>query len=185
MEYTWVETHEKGKYPNIRLLFLPRLCNHCDNPPCTKVCPVIATWKREDGVVMQDINKCIGCRYCIAACPYQVRSFVWGEPSGSWPEPWMGEATAKHGFVVKCHGCYHRVDKGLKPACVEVCVGGARIFGDLEDPNSDVRKLIDSVSTAGLKSHLGTKPKVLYVELDERAAELGQKSAGTIVVHGG
>jgi tetrathionate reductase subunit B len=183
IEYTWVETHEKGKYPNIKLLFLPRLCNHCDKPPCVQVCPVKATWKREDGVVMQDINKCIGCRYCMAACPYGVRSFTWEEPSGAWFEPWMEKATAKHGFVVKCHGCYHRVEKGLKPACVEACVGGARIFGDFKDPNSEVRKLIDSLSTTRLKAYLGTEPMVFYIGLDEKVAELGRKAPGAIIVH--
>jgi len=183
IQYTWVETHEEGKYPNTKLTFLPRLCNHCDNPPCTPVCPVNATYKREDGIVMQDVNRCIGCRYCMAACPYDVRSFLWKEPSGAWPQAWNGKAEAKHGFVVKCHGCFHRIEKGLKPACVDACVGGARIFGDLQDPNSEVRKIVDTISTQKLKAYLGTKPMVFYVGLSDKIAERGKKAAGTIIVH--
>jgi tetrathionate reductase subunit B len=95
----------------------------------------------------------------------------------------MEESIAKHGFVVKCHGCYHRVEKGLKPACVEACVGGARMFGDLEDPSSNVRKLIDSLPAMRLKAHLGTEPMVFYIGLDEKAAELGRKAPGAVIVH--
>jgi len=183
IQYTWVETHEEGKYPHTKLTFLPRLCNHCDNPPCTPVCPVNATYKREDGIVMQDVNRCIGCRYCMAACPYEVRSFLWKEPNGAWPQAWNGKAEAKQGFVVKCHGCFHRIEKGLKPACVETCVGGARIFGDLQDPNSEVRKIIDTISTQRLKAYLGTKPMVFYLGLSDKIAERGKKAADTIIVH--
>ena len=184
IQYTWVETHEEGKYPNMKLTFLPRLCNHCDNPPCTQVCPVNATYKREqDGIVMQDVNRCIGCRYCMAACPYEVRSFLWEEPKGAWPQAWNGKADAKHGFVVKCHGCFHRIEKGLKPACVDACVGGARIFGDIQDPNSAVRKVVDAIPTSGLKAYLGAKPMVFYVGLSDKIAERGKKAANTIVVH--
>src|SRR3990172_4246370 len=188
IQYTWVETHEEGKYPNTKLTFLPRICNHCDNPPCVPVCPVNATFKREqDGIVMQDVNRCIGCRYCIAACPYEVRSFLWNEPSGAWPETWRivggGKAQAKQGFVVKCHGCFHRIEQGLKPACVEACVGGARIFGDLQDPNSEVNKIIDTVPTQRLKSYLGTKPMTFYVGLSDTLAERGKKAPDSIFVH--
>lgn len=184
IQYTWVETHEEGKYPKTKLTFLPKLCNHCDEPPCVKVCPVVATYKRDqDGIVMQDVNKCIGCRYCMAACPYGVRSFLWEEPTGARPEIWNGKANAKLGFVVKCHGCFHRVEKGLKPACAEACVGGARIWGDLQDPNSDVRKVLDSTHTQALKDYLGTEPKVSYVGLSDKIAERGKKSPGTIIVH--
>jgi len=183
IEYTWVETHEQGKYPNTRLTFLPRLCNHCHHPPCVQVCPVFATYKREDGVVMQDVNKCIGCRYCMGACPYGVRSFIWQEPRGAWPEMWKGKAEATQGFVVKCHGCYHRIEKGLKPACAEACVGGARIWGDLRDPNSEVRKIVDTLPTQTLKSYLGARPMVFYIGLSDKIAERGKKSAGTIILH--
>lgn len=183
IQFTWVEVHERGNYPNIQLLHLPRLCNHCEEPACVPVCPVKARYKREDGIVMQDVNRCIGCRYCIAACPYQVASFVWEEPSGAWPEVWRGLATAKHGFTVKCHGCYHRVERGLKPACVSSCIGGARIFGDLDDKNSEVRKILDSNPTTTLKGHLGTKPKVFYVSLDEETAKYGKKEASIIILH--
>jgi len=183
MQYTWVETHEQGKYPNIQLNFLPRLCNHCDKPPCVDACPVTATYKREDGIVMQDVNRCIGCRYCMAACPYEVRSFVWGKVAGAWPETWRGVAKSEQGFVVKCHGCFHRIDNGLKPACVEVCVGGARIFGDLADHQSAVRKLFDSVSTRGFREYLGTFPKVYYIGLPRIIEERGSKAPGVVIVH--
>ena len=183
IQYTWVEAHEEGKYPNIKLTFLPRLCNHCDNPPCTPVCPVGATYKREDGIVMQDVNRCIGCRYCMAACPYEVRSFLWKEPTGAWPQAWKGVAEAKHGFVVKCHGCFHRIEKGLKPACVDACVGGARIFGDWDDPGSEVRRIVNTIPTQRLKAYLGTRPMVFYVGLSDKIAERGEKTAGTILVH--
>jgi len=183
IHYTWVETHEEGKYPNMKLTFLPRLCNHCDNPPCVQVCPVGATYKRGDGIVMQDVNRCIGCRYCMVACPYGVRSFLWEEPSGAWPQAWRGVAEAKHGFVVKCHGCFHRIEKGLKPACVDACVGGARVFGDLQDPNSEVRRIVDTIPTQRLKAYLGTKPMVFYVGLSDTIAERGKKAADTIIVH--
>ena len=119
----------------------------------------------------------------MAACPYEVRSFLWEEPKGAWPQAWNGKADAKHGFVVKCHGCFHRIEKGLKPACVDACVGGARIFGDMQDPNSAVRKVVDAIPTSGLKAYLGAKPMVFYVGLSDKIAERGKKAANTIVVH--
>ena len=129
---------------------LPRLCNHCDNPPCIPVCPVQATYQQEDGVVLIDNEICVGCGYCVQACPYDAR-FINKETK-----------TAD-----KCTFCYHRVKVGLLPACVESCVGGARIFGDVRDPNSEVSKLIDTNDVKVLRPEMNTKPHNFYIGMDE------------------
>ena len=132
---------------------LPRLCNHCDNPPCIPVCPVSATYKREDGIVAVDGDRCVGCAYCVQACPYDAR--------------FINHETNK---ADKCTFCAHRVEAGLLPACVETCVGGARIFGDLNDANGVLRKQLDANKDKlkVLKPEQGTKPQVYYIGLDER-----------------
>ena len=130
---------------------LPRLCNHCEKPPCVPVCPVGATFKRADGIVLVDGDRCVGCAYCVQACPYEAR--------------FINHDTGK---ADKCTFCAHRVEAGLLPACVETCVGGARIFGDLNDPGSEIRRRLraagDQVKT--LKPEQGTRPNVFYVGLD-------------------
>ncbi len=146
---TWVEKHEAGSYPNVKVIFAPKICNQCDNPPCVDVCPVDATFKRADGLVLVDYDKCIGCGYCITACPYGARYF----------DP-------RRRVVDKCTFCVQRIEQGLEPACVETCVGGARVFGDLNDSLSQVRKIIDTEPVQTLKPYLGTKPQVYYVGLD-------------------
>ena len=138
--------------------FVPKLCNQCDNSPCTQVCPVGATYKTRDGIVLVNQNRCIGCRYCIQACPYGARYLV---PKGK------VTPTGQSGVVDKCTWCYHRITKGLKPACVEACPVGARVFGDLNDPESDVSKILAKERIQVLKPDLGTKPKVKYIGLDE------------------
>lgn len=132
---------------------LPRLCNHCDEPPCIPVCPVGATKKRADGIVIVDGERCVGCAYCVQACPYDAR-FINHESN-----------TAD-----KCTFCAHRVDAGLLPACVETCVGGARIFGDLNDPDGELRRRLDAAKSEVkvLKPEQGTEPRVFYIGLDER-----------------
>ncbi len=141
-----VVTNEKGM---LRTFFVPKLCNHCANPPCVQVCPVGATFATEDGVVLVDKDYCIGCRYCIQACPYGARFL----------DPRTRTAD-------KCTFCYHRVVKGLLPACVEVCPTGARVFGDLRQRSSPLERFMRMNKLQVLKPHLNTGPKVYYASLD-------------------
>jgi tetrathionate reductase subunit B len=146
----WVEYTEKGEYPNVGRSFLPRLCNHCSEPSCVYVCPTNATYKRDqDGIVVVDQGLCIGCKYCIQACPYGAR----------YQDPIMG-------WIDKCDFCIHRVAQGLEPSCVNTCVGGARIFGDLSDPDSAVSKLIAKNRVTVLRDEMGTFPNVFYIAAD-------------------
>ncbi len=148
------------------------LCNHCTNPPCVRVCPTKATFKREDGIVVMDMHRCIGCRFCMAACPYGSRSFNWGDPRKA-PEalnpgfPWNEEyPTRGMGVVEKCNFCAERLAKGQWPACVEAAaeeVEGALVFGDLADPDSEVREALREKYTIRRKPELGTGPNVFYV----------------------
>lgn len=147
---SWVEYVEKGDYPNVARSFLPRLCNHCSKPQCVDVCPTGATWKREkDGVVVVDPEVCIGCKYCIQACPYDAR-FI---------NPETGSAD-------KCDFCIHRVSKGVAPSCVNACIGEARVFGDLNDPESEVAKLVANNPVSVLRQEMGTEPNVFYIAAD-------------------
>lgn len=151
---------------------LPRLCNHCDNPPCIPVCPVGATFKREDGLVLVDGDRCVGCAYCVQACPYDAR--------------YINHQTGK---ADKCTFCGHRLEAGLLPACVETCVGGARIFGDLNDPKSELSRRIGAAgdSLKVLKPEQGTKPRVFYIGLDQRfqGKVEGQGALWKPELHGG
>jgi len=140
------------------------LCNHCDNPPCTRVCPTQATWKREtDGVVMMDWHRCIGCRYCIAACPYGSRSFNWRDPRPFIAEQNPAFPTRTRGVVEKCNFCEERLAAGQAPACTEACKEGALVFGDLEDASSKVREILSSRPALRRKAGLGTQPQVYYL----------------------
>jgi Fe-S-cluster-containing dehydrogenase component len=133
----------------IRSFFVPKLCNHCDSPPCVQVCPVGATFKSPDGVVLVDEDYCIGCRYCIQACPYGARFL----------DPVTRTAQ-------KCTFCYHRVTKGLVPACVEVCPTQARVFGEVRKKASPLQRFLRMNKIGFLKPSLNTKPKVYYANLD-------------------
>jgi Fe-S-cluster-containing dehydrogenase component len=137
--------------------FVPRLCMQCENPPCTWVCPVSATYRTEDGVVLVDEKRCIGCGYCLVACPYGARYMV---PAG--------DTTPKGvpGVADKCTFCYHRITRGLLPACAEVCPVNARIFGDLNDPASPVSVALDQKRVRAMKTALGTRPRVYYTGLE-------------------
>jgi Fe-S-cluster-containing dehydrogenase component len=140
------------------------LCNHCDNPPCVRVCPTKATWKREqDGIVMMDWHRCIGCRYCIAACPYGSRSFNWRDPRPKIEEIQPGFPTRTRGVVEKCTFCEERLAKGQIPACVEAAKNDALVFGDIEDPESKVRELLRTRFSIRRKPELGTQPEVYYL----------------------
>jgi tetrathionate reductase subunit B len=147
---SWVKIVEKGTYPNVRKVALPRLCNHCDNPACVEVCPVQASYRADNGAVLIHTDKCIGCKYCIAACPYDARFIN--------PETKTAD---------KCTFCVHRVEKGQQPACVTTCMAKARTFGDLNDPNSELAKLVATQPVQVLKPALGTEPQVYYIGLDE------------------
>jgi Fe-S-cluster-containing dehydrogenase component len=138
-------------------------CNHCNNPPCVRVCPTKATWKREDGIVMMDYHRCIGCRFCMAACPYGSRSFNWRDPRPFLKEINKEFPTRMRGVVEKCNFCAERVAKGLIPACVEACKEKAIAFGDLEDPDSKVRESLRSHHSIRRKPQLGSNPQVYYI----------------------
>ncbi len=147
--------------------YLPVQCQHCDNPPCVRVCPVKATWKEPDGLVVVDYNWCIGCRYCIAACPYKGRVFNWAEPKIPTAElntevHYLGNRPRMKNCVDKCTFCIQRVRQGRYPACVEACPTGTRKFGNLLDPNSEIRYLIENKRVFRLKEDLNTEPKFYY-----------------------
>jgi len=139
------------------------LCNHCDNPPCVRVCPTQATWKRADGIVMMDWHRCIGCRYCVAACPYGSRSFNWLDPRPRIAEIRPDFPTRTKGVVEKCTFCEERLAQGLQPACVEACREKALTFGNLDDPRSPVRELLRTRYTIRRRPELGTGPEVHYL----------------------
>lgn len=147
--------------------YMPVQCQHCENPPCVRVCPVKATWKEPDGIVVVDYNWCIGCRYCIAACPYKGRVFNWGEPNIPVEEintkvHYLGNRPRMKNVVEKCTFCIQRVRQGRYPACVEACPTGTRKFGNLLDPNSEIRYLLEHKRTLRLKEDLNTEPKFYY-----------------------
>ena len=156
----------EGTYPNLSRTYLPLACQHCENPACERVCPTGATYKDDKGRVEIDYDKCIGCRMCMAACPYTgVRSFNWEEPA-YYADFALGDADAakheKH-TVEKCIFCTQRVARGEQPACVADCIGRARHFGDLDDPNSEVSRLLASREYTQLHTEFGTKPSVYYL----------------------
>jgi Fe-S-cluster-containing dehydrogenase component len=183
---------ETGEYPNVKTIYLTRPCMHCENPPCIKVCPVQATYKDEEGLVRQNYDRCIGCRFCTVACPYGVRYFNWHQAvwEGSLaeyrnpdqvrgPVSTEGPAVRPKGVVEKCTFCVHRLQKARSraaaegrafradeyvPACVQTCTGKARFFGDLDDPHSTVSELASSPRAFRLMEDLGTHPKVIYLK---------------------
>jgi Fe-S-cluster-containing dehydrogenase component len=166
--YHQVKKYEIGKYPSAKLRFLPTPCMHCEEPACIKVCPTGATYKREDGLVMIDEKKCMGCRYCVIACPYDSRRYIpeivnyYGGDSVT-PFEKVKRKNFTPGTVVKCNFCAQRLETGRLPACVERCPAQARYFGNLEDPNSEVSKLIVDFNGAPLHEEFGTSPSVYYL----------------------
>jgi molybdopterin-containing oxidoreductase family iron-sulfur binding subunit len=181
--YSVVMEEEIGTYPYVRRQFMPRPCMQCQSSSCTRVCPTLATYHRDDGIVAVDYDKCIGCRYCVAACPYGARSFDYGHSYHASPtayekqhSPEYGENRARVpgrspiGNVRKCTFCLHRVQKGLSPACAETCMGRAIHFGDLNDPEGRcrvhgerLRELLATRPYMRLKEELGNDPSVYYL----------------------
>ncbi len=158
---SWVEYTEKGQYPNVGRTFLPRLCNHCSKPHCTRVCPTGATYKRpQDGIVVVDQGICIGCLYCAQACPYTAR--------------FLNPVTR---YVDKCDLCIHRVANGVVPSCVNTCQGRARIFGDLNDPDSEVSQIVAREPVQVIRRGMGTEPNVYYIGLDFADANTSKPGA--------
>ncbi len=180
-DITWNPIFDAGKVGDTKV-YLPRPCMQCAKAPCVEVCPVEASYYRSDGIVMMDYERCIGCRYCEVACPYHARSFNWKQFDGpnpavpEWGEPEV--ARRPRGVPEKCSFCYQRIDRGLAlglepgvdpnatPACVVVCPTGARVFGDVNDPNSNVSQLLASNSSYRLREDLGTGPRVYYLPAD-------------------
>lgn len=185
----WMDliTEIEGEFPNFeRIRFIPRPCMHCDNPPCTKVCPTRATYKNPEGLVAQVYGQCIGCRYCANNCPYTVKSFNWFKPS--WPQEMQHSfnpdvSVRPKGVVEKCTFCHHRLIKAKEeakaqgralrqedyvPACVQSCPSKAMYFGDLDDENGTVWRLTRSPRAFRLLEDLGTEPKVIYLS-EEKA----------------
>lgn len=147
--------------------YMPVQCQQCENPPCVKVCPVEATWKERDGIVTIDYDWCIGCRCCITACPYGARKFNWKKPNlpseqVNTDTHYLGNRPRQQGVVEKCTFCIQRVRKGRYPACVEVCPVGARKFGNLLDPESEIRYILKNKRVFILKEELNTQPKFFY-----------------------
>ncbi len=187
--YRPVMEEEIGTYPNVSRRFIPRPCMQCENPPCVRVCPVHATWARPDGIVEIDYDQCIGCRYCITACPYSARTFdsghyyVDGVPES--PPAVLGADDARAyeeaptfdfgkerprephtspiGNARKCHFCLHRISRGMLPMCVTSCIGRATFFGDANDPESLVAELMARPNVMHLKEEMGTRPRVHYL----------------------
>ncbi len=179
----WMDmlTIYEGEYPDVKVRQVPRPCFHCDNPPCTKVCPVRATYLNEEGIVAQIFPQCIGCRYCMAACPYTVKSFNWYRPE--FPQTMEAAmnpdvSVRPAGIVEKCTFCIHRLQKAKEqaaaenrelresdyvPACVEACPTRAITFGDLDNKNSQVARLTRSPRAFRFQEDLGTEPKVYYL----------------------
>ncbi|ACL18327.1 4Fe-4S ferredoxin iron-sulfur binding domain protein [Desulfitobacterium hafniense DCB-2] len=170
IKWIWTDTYEhvfpgdENHYLDEKTKTMPflTLCNHCDHPPCVRVCPTQATFRREDGVVGMDMHRCIGCRFCMAACPYGARSFNYWDP-----KPHLAKINPEYphrskGVVEKCTFCMDRLDQGLAPVCVEKSKG-AIVYGDLEDPNSAVRKVLSTHYSIRRKPELGSQPSVYYL----------------------
>ncbi len=161
---------ESGVYPQVRRISLPLQCMHCANPPCERVCPSGATRRRADGVVTIDYDVCIGCRACMAACPYEARYFLAelkGYYDGQGLAPYEEVGYSNNGYVrgtvTKCNFCVERIDAGKEPACVANCPGKARYVGDLDDPESEIARLIGKRGGFQLYPELGTDPSIYYL----------------------
>jgi molybdopterin-containing oxidoreductase family iron-sulfur binding subunit len=153
----WIRKIELKESSTGRQVSLPMMCQHCEHPPCVDVCPTGASFKREDGIVLVDRHRCIGCRYCMMACPYKARSFVHEPVTDQNPDVPRGK-----GCVESCTLCVHRIDAGLQPACADSCTNKAILFGDLNDPNSEISKKIRAVTSVQVRADLGLNTGVRY-----------------------
>ncbi len=165
---------ESGHYPKVTRLFVPVLCNHCTDAPCVKVCPSGASYTRDDGLVLIDYQKCVGCKACIAACPYDARTFVEEQKYyfPNTPIPYgVEELKGAVGVVQKCNLCVHRLDKGEVPACTEVCPTSCRVFGNIDNESSELGQLMKRERCVQLLESKGTNPNVYYILLKERNPE--------------
>ena len=169
----WIDLENSEKYYHPKLVpekdyfYMPVQCQQCEDPPCVKVCPTQATWKEPDGITVVDYNWCIGCRYCMAACPYGARRFNWAKPDLPAKDlnadmHYLGNRPRYKGVVEKCTFCIQRTRAGKYPACVEACPVGARKFGNLLDPKSEIRYCIENKRVFRLKEDLNTNPKFYY-----------------------
>ncbi|MBF0542112.1 MAG: 4Fe-4S dicluster domain-containing protein [Nitrospirae bacterium] len=154
---SWVKIIERGSYPAVKRIFIPVLCNHCDDPPCVKGCPTGATYQRADGIVVVNPDDCIGCKYCIQNCPYNARFL----------HPITKTAS-------KCDFCLHRIKQGITPSCVNTCIGQARTFGDYNDPQSSISQILLQNNSQVLLEAMGTNPRVFYINLDQNAYTTGK-----------
>ena len=171
VKWIWKAPYERAfpgqdnKYMSEHIKEMPFLvmCNHCDNPPCVRVCPTKATFKLPNGITMQDMHRCIGCRFCMAACPFGSRSFNWRDPRPGIKVENKEYPTRTKGVVEKCTFCTERLAVGKLPACVEAAPKGGLLFGDMENPNSEIRKIVANQYTIRRKSDLGTGPAIYYI----------------------
>jgi Fe-S-cluster-containing dehydrogenase component len=164
---TTVLDKEMGKYPKCIRVFVPVLCNHCDEPTCVDVCPTKASYKQDNGVVNIDYEKCIGCAACVEHCPYQVRTLVQDNrvlfPDGVSTFEKPVHRKIPNNVATKCDFCYHRLDAGKQPVCSEICPTEARVCGDLDDPNSEASQLIKKWKAWTMLPEKGTRPRVFYI----------------------
>lgn len=167
MDFSKGNVHYDKPVPDDKKFYMPVQCQQCDNAPCVKACPIEATWQEKDGIVVVDYNWCIGCRYCEAACPYHARRFNWKKPVVPADEinpnqAYLSNRIRPQGVMEKCTFCLHRTRVGKLPACLEACPTGARVFGNLLDPESEIRWVLENKRVFVLKEHLGCKPKFFY-----------------------
>ena len=153
----WIRKVELKDAGNGRELSLPMMCQHCEHPPCVDVCPTTASFRRADGIVLVDRHRCIGCRYCLMACPYKARSFVHEPLHDQNPDVPRGMGTAE-----ACTFCVHRVDQGMQPACAEACPNKTILFGNLNDPESEIAMKIRSVASTQLRADLGLNTAIRF-----------------------
>ncbi len=182
MAWIYIQTEIEGEFPNMNVRFRPMLCQQCERPPCVVVCPTAATYKNDEGIVAQIYPRCIGCRYCANACPYSVKTFNYDEPV--WPKQMKASmnkdvSVRYKGVIEKCTFCSHRLilarekaaveERGLReedyqPACVDTCPANAMVFGDLDNPHSEVSRWNESPRVEHVLEGLGTHPKVTYLK---------------------